>query len=252
MTKVIDIYNYIDSFAPFDTSADFDNTGILVGDSDAEVTMAIVTLDITKEVVEESAELGAQLIVSHHPVIFNPLKRLTDDSVPALMIKNNLAAICAHTNLDLSEVFGVNTCLAAACGLSNCVFDKNSESLFMANTKRSLTAMQLAEQIKAGLGCENFAFTRVNNDIKKVGLCSGAGGDEIFTAASNGCDAFITGEIKHHEIIAANDSGVSVFCVGHYKSEDIVIKPLAEKLADRFADVKFMKSKVFTDRVEFL
>lgn len=252
MAKAADIFNYIDSFAPFSDSAEFDNTGILVGDSYTEVTNAVVTLDITREVVQEAIELNAQLIVSHHPVIFKPLKRLMANSVPALMIKNDLTAICAHTNLDLSEKFGVNICLAEACGLENCTREKNADLLFTAFLKEKMTAQQFADEIKKGLSCNCVAFTNVNNDIKKVGLCSGAGGDEVFSAIDAGCDAFITGEIKHHELIAANEAGISVFCIGHYKSEDIVIAPLVKKLSERFTEVKFIKSKSFTDKIDFI
>ena len=103
MTKIVDIYNYIDSFAPFDTAMDFDNVGILVGDKNAEPTRTIVTLDVTDEVVAEAKEKSAQLIISHHPVIFNPLKRLPTDSVVYKLAQSGTAVISAHTNLDLSS-----------------------------------------------------------------------------------------------------------------------------------------------------
>lgn len=215
MIKVIDIYNYIDSFAPFNTAMDFDNAGLLVGDGNSEVTSVLLALDITREVVEEAAAVGAQLIVSHHPVIFNPIKRLDFNSPPALLAANKISAICAHTNLDKSTVFGVNTTLAEACGLINCEAVPGEECLFSADTKEVLTSRELAEQIKSGLGCENLEYTAINDTIKKVYLCSGAGGDGIFAAVRCGCDAYITGEIKHHEILAANEGGVSVFVVGH-------------------------------------
>lgn len=99
MTKIVDIYNYIDSFAPFDTAMDFDNVGILVGDKNAEPTRAIVTLDVTDEVVAEAKEKSAQLIISHHPVIFNPLKRLSADSVVYKLAQSGISVISAHTTL---------------------------------------------------------------------------------------------------------------------------------------------------------
>ena len=108
MTKIVDIYNYIDSFAPFDIAMDFDNVGILVGDKNAEPTRAIVTLDVTDEVIDEAKEKSAQLIVSHHPVIFNPLKRLSADSVVYKLAQSGISVISAHTNLDLSSD-GTNT-----------------------------------------------------------------------------------------------------------------------------------------------
>ena len=117
MTKIRDLYEYIDSFAPFRSAMSFDNVGLLVGDGEREVTKVLVSLDITRETVAEAAALGAELIVSHHPVIFEPLRTLAPGDVPYELAKVGIAAICAHTNLDLSESFGVNTCLAAAVGI---------------------------------------------------------------------------------------------------------------------------------------
>ena len=97
MTKIVDIYNYIDSFAPFDIAMDFDNVGILVGDKNAEPTRAIVTLDVTDEVIDEAKEKSAQLIVSHHPVIFNPLKRLS--GAPSGFVRPFAASRCARVVL---------------------------------------------------------------------------------------------------------------------------------------------------------
>lgn len=252
MVKVIDIYNYIDSFAPFDTAMSFDNAGLLVGDGDEEVTSVVVALDITSKVVEEAKKSGAQLIVSHHPVIFDPVKKLSFKSVPALLAANNISAICAHTNLDKSLIFGVNKTLAEACGLIDFNLMEGEECVFTAETTKALTSQELAEQIKVGLDCKSVAFTDCNDKIKKVGMCSGSGGDGIFAAIAHGCDAYLTGEIRHHEILAGNESGISVFAVGHYKSEDIVIAPLAEKLAEKFPEVKFRKSNTCTDGIEFI
>jgi GTP cyclohydrolase I len=116
MATTGDIYAFIDGFAPFQTAMSFDNPGLLVGDDNTEVTTALLSLDITPEVVREAAELGAQLIVSHHPVIFHPLKKLSKGSVPYLLAQHSITAICAHTNLDMAAG-GVNDCLAERLGL---------------------------------------------------------------------------------------------------------------------------------------
>lgn len=252
MTTVLDIYNYIDSFAPFETAESYDNVGILVGDKNQTVSKALVSLDITREVVREAEKLGAQVIISHHPVIFNPLKRLAFDSVPALLVKSGITALSAHTNLDKSAEFGVNTTLAEAIDLTDCAVCENNEILFIAKTKAQLTAEKFADNIKNGLNCGSVAYTKSNDTIRKVGLCSGAGGSEVFSAIANGCDAFVTGEIKHHELLAANEGGMAIFSVGHYKSEDVVINPLVKKLSGHFEDVCFVKSQVFSDGVNFL
>lgn len=248
MTTVKDIYNYIDSFAPFCTSEGFDNTGMLVGDTEQQVKRALVTLDITRNVVSEAAALGAQLIISHHPVIFQPLKRVLKNTAVYDLIRNDISAICAHTNLDKSTSFGVNTELARSAGLENIGLSDNSEFLFLGYSN-ALSAEAFADRLKIGTDCKTLRFTCPNNKIAKVGLCSGAGGSEIYEAVKNGCDAFITGEMKHHEILFANEHNVSVFIVGHYKSEDVVIAPLAEKLDEKFTDVVFTKSQIFSDGV---
>lgn len=251
MTKVNDIYSYIDSFAPFDTAEGFDNVGILVGDSKAEVTKAVVSLDITVEVVEEAAEMGAELIISHHPVIFSPLRSINNGSVVYHLIKHDITAICTHTNLDKSPVFGVNTQLASAMNLQNIGVSEISDILFEGYTCEPISAKDFAETIRKNLACECVAFTEGKNAVRKVGLCSGAGGSEINTAIKSKCDAFVTGEMKHHEILEANANGLSVYILGHYKSEDVVIEPLCEKLRAEFKDVLFVKSKVFTDKIQW-
>lgn len=251
MTTVKDIYNYIDSFAPFDTAEDFDNVGILVGNPNATVTKALLSLDITEEVVEEAVKIGAEVIISHHPIIFNPMKRVMSDSIVYKLARNNLTAICAHTNLDKSIVFGTNTELAREMDLVNFRVSESNDILFIADTKETLSSEVFADIIKKNLSCESVAFTKLNNSISKVGMCSGGGGSEIYSAISEGCDAFVTGELKHHELLTANESGISVFVAGHFKSEDIVIAPLRDRLSERFSDVEFRKSGVTGDGVYF-
>ena len=119
MTVVKDIYDFIDKIAPFDTKMDFDNVGILIGDKNALVKKCIVTLDISSKVIDEAIQKDANLIVSHHPIIFNPLKNLMCDSLPYLLVANNINVICAHTNLDIADKVGVNICLGNILKLKN-------------------------------------------------------------------------------------------------------------------------------------
>ena len=252
MTTVNDIYGYIDSFAPFDTAEKWDNVGVLVGDRDLRVDKAIVSLDITNDVLAEAHDVGAQLVISHHPIIFGGIKNVLSDSPVYTAVSYGVTCLCAHTNLDKSPVFGVNTELAKAVGLENCRPGGEGELLFIADTKETTAPGDLAARIKKNLGMSAVAFTEYNMEINKVGLCSGGGGDEVFAAIKHGCDAFITGEIKHHELLAANAAGLSVFILGHYKSEDVVTLPLAKRLGVKFPDVEFMKSEVFSDGVGVL
>ena len=113
---VNDIYAYLNEFCPFDTACDFDNVGLLVGDKNANVTKAIIALDCTLDAVNQAIETGAELIITHHPIIFSPLKSVTAESTVYRLIKNNISVISAHTNLDIAYG-GVNDCLAATLNL---------------------------------------------------------------------------------------------------------------------------------------
>lgn len=250
MTTVLDIYSYIDSFAPFSAAEDWDNVGVLVGDESAAVTKAVVSLDITNGVLDEAKRLGAELVISHHPIIFSGIKKLGSDSPVYRAAQYGISCICAHTNLDKSPVFGVNTALSDALGLTDCKVSGSNEILFTANTLSPVSARELAKSACERLGIESVSYIDGGRTFSKVGVCSGGGGGEIFSAFKEGCGAFVTGEIKHHELLFAKEHGISVFVLGHYKSEDVVIEPLAQLLSEKFTETVFVKSKVFTDGVK--
>ncbi len=251
MATVNDILEFFEEFAPVDTAMDFDNVGLLVGDKNRYVRRALVSLDITPEVVYEAERLECELIISHHPVIFQPLKKLEKGSAPYLLAQKGISAVCMHTNLDLSESFGVNLCLADAVGVKNAVKSEKGECLFIGCLEREMNADELAERVKFALDCKGLRYTTANNKIKKAAVASGSGGSEIFAAAEEHCDALITGEIKHHELNAANEFGITVIDTGHFKSENVVIMPLIGKLSGRFTDIIFTNSKNYDDNIKF-
>ncbi len=247
MTTAKQVAQFLDGLAPFDTAMDFDNVGLLVGDPDSPVDTALLSLDITGAVVQEAAALGAQLIISHHPVIFHPLKRLSPRDIPAQLIQQNLTAICAHTNLDLAPC-GVNACLAAALGLSGCTafqYWKNTDLAegLMGTLETPLPPQEFAVMVKERLHCRGVKYTPGSRVIRTVGVACGAGSGLLFAAAGSGVDAFVTGESKHHEWLAAQEMGVTMVDAGHFNTEDVVILPLLERLQAAFPAVKFQKSK---------
>ena len=252
MTTVSEILEFFESFAPVGTAMDFDNVGLLIGDKSAEVSRALLTLDITAETVDEAAALGCELIISHHPVIFQPLKRINIRDAAYMLANRGISAVCMHTNLDLSEEFGVNTALADALGVKNLRRSAVGECLFIGELEEKTDILSFAQSAKAALGCEGLRYTDAKTAVKTVAVSSGAGGSEIFAAAEEGADVLVTGEIKHHEINAANALGVDVIDAGHFKSEDIVIFPLKKRLEASFSDIVFTKSKVYTDKVKYL
>ena len=164
MTKVKNIYEFLDGWAPFSTAMSFDNAGLLAGNAEEEVQTVLLALDITPDVVREAVSCGAQLIVSHHPVIFDPLKRLTPDSAPWLLARHAIAAICAHTNLDLAPG-GVNTCLAARLGLANVrplSMDPPSglPEALCGELPAAMEPREFALHVKNALGCERVEYTQ--------------------------------------------------------------------------------------------
>ncbi len=252
MTEINEIINYFETFAPCESAMNFDNVGLLVGDKNACVTKVLVTLDITKKVVLEAKRLGCELIISHHPVIFSPIKKLTSDSVPYLLAKNEISALCMHTNLDLSTQFGVNTCLADAIGVKKLSLADCGECLFIGNLEKSTDINEFALTVKSRLECKGLRYTDVKSTVKTVAISSGSGGSNVFDAAKLGADVLVTGEIKHHEINAANELGINIIDTGHYKSEDIVISPLIKRLSEKFFDINFTKSKTYDDFIKFI
>ncbi len=254
MTLVCDIYNFLNEFAPFNTALSFDNVGVLVGDYSKEISKVLLALDITKEVVSEAEKLGAKLIISHHPVIFSPLKSIDFNSVVHLLCKLEINAICAHTNLDVAPQ-GVNFHLAHRIGLSDLLpltFEENQPMGFVGVLGNEMQCKDFAIFVKNRLCCTGVRYTQTNNIIKKVAVCSGSGGAFVKEAHLAGADAFVTGEIKHSQILQANELGLMVVDAGHFKSENVVIEPLQKALQKKFENVEFLTSKNFSDKIEYL
>ena len=246
MARVCDIYDVINAVAPFSTAMTFDNVGVLVGDKNAEARRALLCLDITPEVIKEAAGMNADLIISHHPVIFDPIKRLESSSVPYLLARHGINAICCHTNLDISPVCGVNIALASKLGLKNVrredVFGEECV-LFSGELEAPLTPEGFAQLVKDRLSASSVQLIAGERGIKKVFLCSGAGGEYADFAACRGADAYLTGEMKHHEALGAYASGISCVVAGHYETERVFAEFLVSYLKRRVSDTAFLVSK---------
>lgn len=251
MTTIKDIINYFESFAPVSSAMDFDNVGLLVGDKETEITKVLVALDITSDVVLEAEKLGCELIISHHPVIFAPLKKLNSKNVPYMLISKGISALCMHTNLDLGEIFGVNICLANALGVKNPVKSELGECLFIGELENETDMTDFVLEAKKALDCNGLRYTDSKKTVKKIAVSSGSGGCEIFNAVSEGADVLVVGEIKHHEINFANEAGINIIDAGHFKSEDVVISPLIKHLSTEFPNIIFTKSKAYSDKIKF-
>ena len=237
--KINDLITYTQTIAPYETAAEWDNVGLLVGAPDTEITRVLLALDITPAVIREAHEKGAQLILSHHPVIFAPLHSLAPDSAAYLLAKYDIAALCLHTNLDRAAQ-GVNTALAQALGLKNTTLVPD-DFLIVGEPEAPCAAEAFAALIKERLHAPSVRYT--DGKVTRVALSSGGGGEGVELHQAYGFDAFVTGELKHHHYLYAVDQGVAAFDAGHFSTEDVVIPPLREMLAAEFPDVDFLISK---------
>lgn len=232
-----DVYRYIDNIAPFNTQDSFDNSGLLVGSMEATVTKTAVCLDITRRVAEEAALKGANLIVSHHPIIFHKLSAIEIHNPINILIKNGINAICAHTNVDMCK---------------NGISDMMLELLDFKGETRVLEpihkdgvgygrivqldfvseASALAAMCKNAFHCNTVRYYDSGRVIKTVGVCSGAGGseDDVANATVRGCDALITGDVKHSGFIEAANRGITLIDAGHFHTENIICGKISADL----------------------
>ncbi len=248
MARICDIYDVIHAVAPFDSQLSFDNSGLLVGDPSTPVTRALLCLDITESVIEEAAGMNANLIISHHPVIFEPLRRLSGREPAWLLARQGIAALCCHTNLDLSPVCGVNIALASRLGLRNVrredVFGE--ETVLFSGECDAMDPADFAQMVRDRLGAGGVQWFPGEGAVKKVFFCSGSGGGEAGFAACRGADAFVTGEMKHHEALEAARLGLTCVVAGHYETEVVFREFLAAYLKKRVPDTAFLISKAET------
>ena len=168
MKTINDILNFFEEFAPCATQMSFDNAGLIVGDKCTAVSRVLVALDITEDVVNEAESLGCELIISHHPVIFAPIKRLSPSSVPYLLAQKGISAVCMHTNLDLGEKFGVNICLADALGVKNPVLSELGECMFTGELESETDIHDFAKLAKKNLDCKGLRYTDIKAGLKKL------------------------------------------------------------------------------------
>ena len=226
----------VNRLAPRHLAEEWDNPGLLIGDPAAEVDKIVVCLDVLDATITRAVELGAQMIVAHHPLIFRPIKNVRLD-LPlgkkiSRLIRNDIAVFAAHTNLD-SAVGGVNDVLARKIGLTDVkMFGDEEFSLGRLGTlDKPMTAADFARRVKASLNAENVRLIDAGDfKISKVGLCGGAGAEFISKAKFFGAQAFVTGDVKYHEAQAAVENKIHVVDAGHFATEYPIVHELADYL----------------------
>lgn len=235
--KVYDVVAAMEQIAPMELCADWDNSGFLVGDGNAEVNKAYVCLDVTPDTVDDAICQGCNLIVAHHPVIFGGVKRITnDDFVGNLLLKligSGVNVIAAHTNFDNAER-GVNYVLATALGLQNIkkICESNDNPSYIGELSAAVSGRELADIIKKALHISvvRGAGLDTEKEYRTIAVCGGAGADLWADAVSAGADALISGDGKHHVGLEAAASGIAVFDGNHFHTENLAMAYLEKYL----------------------
>ncbi|MBQ3504176.1 MAG: Nif3-like dinuclear metal center hexameric protein [Oscillospiraceae bacterium] len=262
MVTVADIMNFMETLAPGYMKMSWDNVGLLCGSRNDPVTRILVALDPFEGVCREAARWGAQLIVTHHPIIFQPLKSVTDETGIGrsirLLCRHGISAVNAHTNLDCAPG-GVNDRLAAALGLADVQVIKPSGvdadgqewGLLRSGTVPSQPLGDFLPHVKAALGAQGLRYADGGKTVHKVAVGGGSCADELLDALDAGCDTFVTSDVKYNQFWDAQDLGLNLIDAGHFCTENPVTAYLAEKLAAAFPDVEVKISETHRDCMKF-
>lgn len=245
MTKVVDIYNAIDRIAPFNSAMDFDNVGLMVGDMNAPVKRVIVSLDITDDVIDEALSKNVNLIIGHHPLIFDPLKSLKSTDIPYKLASCGISAISAHTNLDMSPSYGVNVALGKKLGLTDIRGELEYGEgyiIFSGKTPREMTSLEFIAYVKKALSSDVVRAYASTKPVNRVFFTSGAGANYGEDARCLGADAFLTGEIHLHEELTAARNDFTTIAAGHFETEKPFAELLISYLQKEFPAVGFIPS----------
>lgn len=262
MTTVGDILDAVQQLAPVSMKMDWDNAGLLCGSCRQPVQRVLLALDPFEGVCREAERWGAELIVTHHPLIFSPLKAVTDDTAVGRSIQRlcraGISAINAHTNLDCASG-GVNDVLAGTLGLQQVqVMDPMGTDeqgrpwglLRMGTVQQQALTAFLAE-VKKRLNCPGLRYCDGGKPVHRVAVGGGACASELVDAWRAGCDTFVTSDVKYNQFWDAQDLGMNLIDAGHFATENPVVSLLAQKIAAHFPEIQVKISESHKDCMKF-
>ncbi len=238
MIKVKDVYEYLDSVFPFSTQCSWDNSGFLAGDINGEVKKIGFALDVTTETLNRAVKENVDLIITHHPLIFHPVKTLIKGDMPYEVVKAGVPLISCHTNFDKADG-GVNDILAEILELKNVAPFPTCEgdNLGRIGACDPLSAEDFARFAAKKLRT-TVSLVKGRRKIKTVAVVGGSGGEYVPDAVNAGVDAFLTGEAKHHQLLQAKNSGLTFIVAGHYETENPAMKKLISLIGSRFPGIE--------------
>lgn len=254
MVPVSEVFAFLQEKAPFELQEGFDNAGFLVGREGALVSKILVALDITEQVVQEAAEQGAQLIVAHHPVIFGGAMSMTDRTVTGKILlalaENHIAAICAHTNLDAVQG-GVNDALALRLGLTDIGLLKQEGvdgqgrpyGIGRVGCVPEQPLYDFAMAVKRLLSANGIRLVDGGRPVRRVAVGGGACASMMEDVLAQGCDTFVTSDVKYNQFLDAKALGLNLVDAGHFPTENVVCSVLEGWLCQRFPQISTAISK---------
>lgn len=260
--NVQQILDFLETLAPVSMKYDWDNVGLLCGSANQEVHKILVALDPFEGVCREAAEKGADLLVTHHPLIFHPRKAVTDgDDVGRSILflaQNGISAINAHTNLDCAPG-GVNDVLAETLGLREIrVLEPMGEDeqgrpwgLLRAGTVDQQPLEAFLAQVKARLQAQGLRYVDGGKPVQTVAVGGGACADELPAVLRAGCDTFVTADVRYNEFYDAKAAGVNLIDAGHFATENPVVAVLAAKLRAAFPQIPVECAENHRDYMNF-
>ena len=246
MTQVKDIYDFLCEEAPLELQMSFDNSGLQIGRLSKQVSKAILALDVTDDVLEEALECGAELIISHHPLLFKAVKSISDadpESERLLkLIESGIAVISMHTNLDIAQG-GVNDVLIRLLGAEPESGLDSADCGRIGTLNEALSLNDFIEQCRKALNVNGIRYYDAGKAVKHIAVMGGAGGDSLDDAYAKGCDTYVTSDIKYHQFLRAAELKMNLIDADHFCTENPVMPVLCDKLKSAFPGVEFFVSK---------
>lgn len=243
--QVSEIKKFMDAWAKEEYQLSWDNCGSQI-EFNGETESVVLALDVTDKVIDRAIKMNSKLIISHHPMFFAGTKSIVErtysgDNIISL-IKNNISVFSYHTSMDIAED-GVNDTLFEKLNLKNkeiLTYEEEKPMGLVGDLENNFAIEELKEFLKKQLQVSKIrVYGRENRDIKKVAILGGSGADFITDAKKSGADAFITGDIKHHDGQRAYEDGIILIDVGHFYSEKIILPKIKNRLSKKFRELDF-------------